>query len=132
MSDLIKKFNTSKNIYLYWIFLYSYDSKQLANELNDTSIYIFPFSYYTLYDNRALWVYYSDRPLDLTTDEDLDLILKKYRLSNVKSMSELNISSNTNIICFGCSKIPSGNPSHCRHKEHGKWNFGWYFWGWCC
>lgn len=113
MSDLIQKFNTNKKIHFYWIFLYAYDSKQFTQERMENNIYIFPFSYYTIYNNRALWVFYSDRQLDLNSDDDLDLILKKFRISNVKSMSELNINSNTNIICFEIE-----NRDYKRFKRH--------------
>lgn len=113
MTDLPKKLNASKDIHLYWILLYSYDHDSIPKEMDDSSIYIFPFSYYTQYSNRAIWVFHSERQLDLGTDEDLDLILKKFRISNVKSMSELNINFNTNIIC-----LEIDNNNHKRYKRH--------------
>ena len=113
--DLLQKFNTTQKSFFYWIFLYSYNYEQLPKELDSKSIYIFPFSYYTLYDNRALWMFVSDRQLDFTSDEDLDIILKKYRLSNVKSMSELNINNNTSIVCFEIANKPTK-----RFKRHNQ------------
>ncbi len=100
MDTLVTKLNTCKNIYNYWIFIYTYNPNDIPSKLSKDSIYVFSFSYYSLYKNRGLFVYTSDRQLDLSQDDDLELVLKKFRLNNIKSISELNINSNISIICF--------------------------------
>ena len=115
MASLLSEFNSNQKIYLYWIFIYSYKSNQIPKEFIENNLYLFSFSYYTLYNNRALWVFISDRQLDLNNDDDLDIILKKYKLSNVKSLSELNINSNTNIICLEID--------HKKYKKFKQHNF---------
>lgn len=100
MSNLLTILNTSKKIFNYWIFLYSYNSSSIPKVLDKSTIYIFPFSFYTLFKNRAICNFMSDRPLDLNNDSDLDMILKKYRISNVRSLSEMKLNETTNIICL--------------------------------
>jgi hypothetical protein len=41
-----------------------------------------------------------DKALDLSSDEDLDIVLAKYKLNHVKSVSEMVVSNNTNIIAI--------------------------------
>ncbi len=99
MKDIVEKFNRLQT-YTYWIFLYTANASIIPNSLSPNKIYIFPFSYFTQKKNGALSIYYSDRPLDFSTDDDLDLILKYYKLPTVQSISECNINKTTSILCL--------------------------------
>ena len=45
-----------------------------------------------------------DESLDLSTDEDLDIILKKFNITGVNSVSEMVINKNTNLVAIEISK----------------------------
>lgn len=111
--SFVQKLNRSNTLFHYWIFLYTYgtkDFKELGNEIE-----VFPFSYFTPLKNRALPSFASDRLLDLNTDDDLDIILRHFRLTNVQSVSECNINEHTNIICL---ELENRNfKKFCRHDH---------------
>jgi hypothetical protein len=96
MDSTISKLNKTPR-YIYWIYIYSYKE---VNELPKDKILLFTLSFYTPFKNRALPSMILDKALDLSSDEDLDIVLAKYKLNHVKSVSEMVVSNNTNIIAI--------------------------------
>ena len=96
MNSTISSLNNSSR-YVYWIYIYSYKE---VTELTKDKILLFTLSYYTPFKNRALPSIILDKALDLSSDEDLDIVLANYRLNHVKSVSEMVVSKNTNIIAI--------------------------------
>jgi hypothetical protein len=61
-----------------------------------------------------------DKALDLSSDEDLDIVLAKYKLNHVKSVSEMVVSNNTNIIAIEVDdKFDKSNLAFC-HRQNDK------------
>ena len=85
---------------IYWILIYSYNESFVKKPLSKEMIFMFPFNLYTPYKNRALPSLVLGQPLDLTKDEDLDIVLSKFNLTHVKSVSEMIVSENTNLIAI--------------------------------
>jgi hypothetical protein len=87
---------------MYWIYLYSYDSNFITKKLEKDKLHLFTLSFYTPFKNRALYTYLSHKQLDLNSDDDLTLIINKFKIptGRILSVSELNIGLNTNVICF--------------------------------
>jgi hypothetical protein len=83
--------------HIYWIYIYSY--KEVVG-LPEDKILLFTQSFYTPFKNRALPSIILEKPLDLSSDDDLDIVLAKYKLNHVKSVSEMTVSANTNIIAI--------------------------------
>ena len=96
MDSTISKLNKTPR-YIYWIYIYSYKE---VTELPEDKILLFTLSFYTPFKNRALPSMILDKALDLSSDEDLDIVLAKYKLNHVKSVSEMVVSKNTNIIAI--------------------------------
>lgn len=96
MDSTITTLNKSPRC-IYWIYIYSY--KEVVNPSEDM-IQLFMLSNYTPFKNKALPSMILDRSLDLSTDEDLDIVLEQYKLKHVKSVSEMVVSVNTNIIAI--------------------------------
>ena len=116
MNSTVSVLNKSfRNIY--WIYIYSY--KEVVNLPKD-KIILFTQSVYTPFKNRALPSMILERPLDLSSDEDLDIILDKYKLNHVKSVSEMVVSKNTNIIAIEVDeKFDKSNSEFC-HRQNNK------------
>jgi len=85
---------------IYWVLVYSYNDSFVQTPLSKERILLFPFMLYTPYANRTLPAFVSEQPLDLSSDEDLDMILNRYSLKHVQSVSEMVISQNTNLIAL--------------------------------
>jgi hypothetical protein len=96
MDSTISKLNKTPR-YIYWIYIYSY--KEVV-DLPKDKILLFTLSFYTPFKNRALPSMILDKALDLSSDDDLDIVLAKYKLNHVKSVSEMVVSNNTNIIAI--------------------------------
>jgi hypothetical protein len=96
MDSTISKLNKTPR-YIYWIYIYSYKE---VSELPKDKILLFTLSFYTPFKNRALPSMILDKALDLSSDDDLDIVLAKYKLNHVKSVSEMVVSNNTNIIAI--------------------------------
>ncbi len=99
-STTISRLNKSASAKIYWIFIYSYNGNLSSTPLPIDKILIFPFNYYTPFQNRGLPTLLVDKPLDFSTDADLDLVLTKFHVKNVKSISEITISTNTNLLAI--------------------------------
>jgi hypothetical protein len=99
-STTVSRLNKSETVRIYWIFIYSYGGKSYSGPLPTDKILIFPFNYYTPFRNRGLPTLVVDKPLDFSEDSDLDLVLTKFNLKNVQSISEMSISSNTNLLAI--------------------------------
>ena len=102
----VAKLNDSDNVKIYWIFIYSYLDKLDKTPLPKDKILLFPLNIYTPFKNMALptLVVGRDESLDLSTDEDLDIILKKFNITGVNSVSEMVINKNTNLVAIEISK----------------------------
>jgi hypothetical protein len=105
-SSISAKFPVSKlessEYYVYWIYLYSYDQNFMKKKLEKDKIHLFTLSFYTPYRNRALYTYLSHKQLDLNSDDDLTIVINKFKIptGRILSVSELNVGKNTNVICF--------------------------------
>lgn len=100
--------NKSQSLKIYWLFLYSY-SDNVAKMLPNDKILLFPLSLYTI-KNGLLPAFMTEKKLDLDSDEDLDMIITKFKLNYVRSVSEMVISKNTNLIAIqiDSSKVLKG------------------------
>jgi len=117
MNSTISKLNKTPR-YIYWIYIYSYKE---VNELPKDKILLFTLSFYTPFKNRALPSMILDKALDLSSDEDLDIILAKYKLNHVKSVSEMVVSNNTNIIAIEVDdKFDKSNSAFCNRQNDKK------------
>lgn len=96
MDSTISTLNKSCR-FIYWIYIYSY--KEVVNPSEDM-IQLFMLSNYTPFKNRALPSMILEKSLDLSTDEDLDIVLNHFKLKFVKSVSEMAVSKNTNLIAI--------------------------------
>jgi hypothetical protein len=98
----LAKLNGSENVKIYWIFIYSYLDKLDKTPLPKDKILLFPLNIYTQFKNMALptLVVGKDESLDLSTDEDLDIILNKFNIKGVNSVSEMVINKNTNLVAI--------------------------------
>ena len=98
--------NKTSNAKIYWIFIYSYLDKLDKKPLPKDKILLFPLSIYTPFKNMALptLILGENESLDLSTDEDLDIVLKKFNIKHVNSVSEMVINKNTNLIAIEISK----------------------------
>lgn len=90
--------NKSQTLNIYWLFLYSY-SDDMTKVLPDDKILLFPLSLYTM-KNGVLPALMTEKKLDLDSDDDLDMIISKFKLNYVRSVSEMVISKNTNLIAI--------------------------------
>ena len=108
MSSITNALNNSQSLKIYWLFLYSY-SDNVTKALPDDKILLFPLSVYTK-KHGALLAFMTEKKLDLDSDDDLDMIITKFRLNYVRSVSEMIISKNTNLIAIqiDSSKILKG------------------------
>jgi hypothetical protein len=108
MSSIIGALNNSQSLKIYWLFLYSY-TDNVTKVLPDDKILLFPLSVYTK-KHGALIAFMTEKKLDLDSDDDLDMIITKFRLNYVRSVSEMVISTNTNLIAIqiDSSKILKG------------------------
>jgi hypothetical protein len=108
MSSITNALNNSQSLKIYWLFLYSY-SDNVTKALPDDKIILFPLSVYTK-KHGALLAFMTEKKLDLDSDDDLDMIITKFRLNYVRSVSEMIISKNTNLIAIqiDSSKILKG------------------------
>ena len=97
-TTLTKSLNTSKSLNIYWLFLYSY-SDDITKTFPSDKILLFPISIYTN-KNGALPAFMTEKKLDLDSDNDLDMIINKFKLNYVRSVSEMVISKNTNLIAI--------------------------------
>lgn len=98
--SFLKKLELTDGIFNYWIFLYSYEQNFMDKKLDPTKIHLFNFYLHTPFKNRGLYLFNSHRQLDLSSDDDLELVIKTFGIRGVKSVSEFTISKNTNIICL--------------------------------
>jgi hypothetical protein len=96
----IDTLNETNNVKIYWIFIYAYTDKLDKAPLDNDKILLFPLSIYTPFQNMALptLVLEENESLDLSTDEDLDIILNKFNIKGVNSVSEMVINKNTNLV----------------------------------
>ncbi len=97
-SKVISALNNSNSVKIYWIFLYSYSS-DVSKTLPSDKILLFPLSIYTC-KNGAIPTLVSERTLDLDSDEDLDYIINQLKLNYVRSVSEMVVSKNTNLVAI--------------------------------
>ena len=105
-STVISALNNSTSVKIYWIFLYSYSS-DFSKTLPSDKILLFPLSVYTC-KNGAIPTLVSERTLDLDSDNDLDYIINKMKLNYVRSVSEMVVSKNTNMVAIqidSCKKL---------------------------
>ena len=102
----IDTLNKTSNVKIYWIFIYSYLDKLDKTPLPKDKILLFPLSIYTPFKNMALpsLIVGENETLDLSTDEDLDIVLKKFNIKNVNSVSEMVINKNTNVVAIEINK----------------------------
>ena len=98
MGSITDALNHSQTLKIYWLFLYSY-SENVTKVLPDDKILLFPLSVYTK-RHGSLPAFMTEKKLDLDSDDDLDMIITKFRLNYVRSVSEMVISKNTNIIAI--------------------------------
>jgi hypothetical protein len=97
-NTVVDSLNNSQNLKIYWIFLYSY-SDDITKTLPDDKILLFPVSVYTM-KSGALPTLMTGDTLDLDSDEHLDMIITQFKLNYVRSVSEMVISKNTNLIAI--------------------------------
>jgi hypothetical protein len=98
-SNLTIRLNNVKSLKIYWLFLYSY-TDNVKRELPIDKILLFPVRVYTKCKNGSLPTIILERPLNLDNDSDLDMLIKRFRLNYVRSVSEMVISENTNLIAI--------------------------------
>ncbi len=98
INTLSNALNNSKSLKIYWLFLYSY-SDTVTKAVPCEKILLFPLSLYTV-KNGALPAFMTEKKLDLDSDDDLDMIITKFKLNYVRSLSEMIISKNTNLIAM--------------------------------
>jgi hypothetical protein len=91
--------NKTNSLKIYWIFLYSYNDN-VTKELPVDKILLFPVTYYTKTKNGSLPTLMLQKALNLDEDEDLDMIISKFKLNYVRTVSEMVISHNTNLIAI--------------------------------
>jgi hypothetical protein len=98
----IDTLNETSNVKIYWIFIYTYLDKSDKPPLSNDKILLFPLSIYTPFQNMALptLVLGENESLDLSRDEDLDIIINKFNIKGVNSVSEMVISKNTNLVAI--------------------------------
>jgi hypothetical protein len=112
-SKIIKSLNKSQSLKIYWIFLYSY-SDNVSKTLPTDKILLFPLSIYTK-KNGTLPTLITENKLDLDSDSDLDKIIKTFKLNYVRSVSEMAVSNNTNLIAI---QIDSCKNLKCYNREN--------------
>jgi hypothetical protein len=102
----LAKLNQTENVKIYWIFIYSYLDKLDKTPLAKDKILLFPLIIYTPFKNMALptLIVGKNETLDLSSDEDLDIILNKFNIKGVNSVSEMVINKNTNVVCIEINK----------------------------
>lgn len=98
MGSTINALNNSQTLKIYWLFLYSY-SDNVTKPLPSDKILLFPLSLYTV-KRGSLLAFMSEKTLDMDTDEDLDMIITKFKLNYVRSVSEMVVSKTTNLIAI--------------------------------
>ena len=98
-SNLTTRLNSVKSLKIYWLFLYSY-TDNLKRELPIDKILLFPVRVYTKSKSGSLPTIMVEKPLNLDNDNDLDMLIKKFGLNYVRSVSEMVISENTNLIAI--------------------------------
>jgi hypothetical protein len=98
-STLHAKLNNLKYQKIYWIFLYSY-SDNIKRELPIDKILLFPVTIYTKSKKSLLPTIIVEKKLNLDDDDDLDMIISHFKLNYVRSVSEMVISENTNLIAI--------------------------------
>lgn len=90
--------NSSKSLQIYWLFIYSY-CDDVTKVLPSDKILLFPLTTYTM-KNGALPAFMTENVVDVNSDDDLDMIITKFKLNYVYSVSKMIISKNTNIIAI--------------------------------
>jgi hypothetical protein len=95
-NTFLNSLNSSCSLKIYWLFLYSYCDDVTKTYPSD-KILLFPLSIYTK-KNGALPTLITEKKLDLDNDEHLDNIITKFKLNYVRSVSEMKITKNTNLI----------------------------------
>lgn len=98
-SKLHANLNNLKSQKIYWLFLYSY-TDNITRELPIDKILLFPVKIYTKSKKGSLPTIIVERPLNLDSDDDLDMLIKNFKLNYVRSVSEMVISENTNLIAI--------------------------------
>lgn len=98
-STLHAKLNNLKSQKIYWIFLYSY-ADNVTRELPIDKILLFPVTIYTKSKKGSLPTIIVEKTLNLDDDDDLDMLITKFKLNYVRSVSEMVISENTNLIAI--------------------------------
>jgi hypothetical protein len=99
VSNLTIQLNKVKSLKIYWLFLYSY-TDNVKRELPIDKILLFPLRIYTKSKNGSLPTIMVEKPLNLDNDSDLDMLIQKFGLNYVRSVSEMVISENTNLIAI--------------------------------
>lgn len=107
-TKVVDSLNSSTTLHIYWLFLYSY-SEDVTKVLPNDKILLFPLSLYTM-KNGVLPAFMTEKKLDLDSDNDLDMIITRFKLNYVRSVSEMVISKNTNLVAIqiDCSKKLKG------------------------
>jgi hypothetical protein len=114
-STTVSRLNKSGSVHIYWIFIYSYNSNP-SLPLPTDKILVFPLNYYTPFQNRGLPTLVVKQPLDFSEDADLDLVLNKFNIKNVKSISEMTVSRNTNLLAVEID--PKAGPKGYQRHTH--------------
>jgi hypothetical protein len=114
----IDTLNETSNVKIYWIFIYAYTDKLDKAPLANDKILLFPLSIYTPFQNMALptLILGENESLDLSTDEDLDIILNKFNIKGVNSVSEMVINKNTNLVSIEIH-TKNGLKGYCCHNN---------------
>jgi hypothetical protein len=99
VSNLTIRLNNVKSLKIYWLFLYSY-TDNVKRELPIDKILLFPVRIYTKSKSGSLPTIMVEKPLNLDSDSDLDMLIQKFGLNYVRSVSEMVISENTNLIAI--------------------------------
>ena len=98
-STLSVKLNNLTSLKIYWLFLYSY-TDNVTRKLPIDKILLFPVRIYSKSKKGSLPTILVERPLNLDDDDDLDMIISHFKLNYVRSVSEMVISENTNLIAI--------------------------------